>query len=170
MEEFEDHYDEHHEDDDDGKESLSLLLGNPVLIERRRLEDEPELQPDMAIVGSFVNGKMIARSIAPPEWEPEVEGDLFTKPRQIMYRGEELEDSTIRAQLYALIPPAELPREPWQPEPDANAPSAIALLGVVVRLPADRKEETFEEECVSHFASVIGGNAEPVVDRILKSL
>lgn len=155
---------------DSNKEKVSLLTGTPFQIERRRLEDEPELQPDMAIVGSFVNGKMIARSVAALEWEPEDEGELFSEPRQIMYQAEETEDGTIRAQLMAIIPASDIPREPWQPEPDEDAPAAVMPLGIVVRLPADRKEIDIQTECVAHFASVLGGKAEPVVDRILRSL
>ncbi len=161
---------ENDEQGDDFDAKITLLAADPFVIERKRLEDEPELQPDMAIVGSFVNGKMIARSVATENWTPESEGSLFQEPRQIMYRAEELEDKTIRARLYVLIPASELPREPWQPEPDEDTPAAIALLGVVVRLPADRKEEGFESECVSHFSNILGGQAEPVIDRILKSL
>lgn len=155
---------------EENKDSINLVMAAPVLIERRRLPDEPELQPGMAIVGSFVDGKLIARSVAPEEWTPELEGGLFSTPRQIMYQGTETEDRTVRAQLMAIIPAADLPREPWQPEPEEDAAASVVMLGVVVRLPGDRQETELQHECLSHFMNVMGGNAEPVVDRILKSL
>lgn len=150
-------------------DTLNLVMATPVIIERRRLEDDED-RPEIAIVGSYLEGKLIARCAAAPEWTPEHDGDLFAVPRQLVYQASELKDKTIRAQLLALIPATEIPREPWQPEPEEDAPPAFVLLGVVVRLPADRREADFPHECLSHFMSIVGGNAEPVVDRILKSL
>jgi hypothetical protein len=155
--------------EESGADTLNLVMAAPVMIERRRLEDDED-RPEISIIGSFLDGKLIARCAGDPEWTPEDDGDLFSVPRQLVYQASELEDKTIRAQLLALIPAKDIPREPWQPEPDEDAPPAFVLLGIVVRLPGDRKEPDFPRECLSHFMSIVGGNAEPVVDRILKSL
>jgi hypothetical protein len=149
---------------------VTLLTASPMQIERRRLEDDPETLPDAAIVGAYIDGRLIARCAAPPEWEADDEVQLFSTPRQIMYVGRETDDKTIRAELMALIPPADIPREPWQPEPDDDAPPAAVLLGVVVRLPGDRTLPDLPNECLSHFMAVLGGGGEPVVDRILRNL
>jgi len=150
-------------------DTINLVMATTVHIERRRLEDDED-RPEIAIVGSFLEGKLIARCAAPAEWTVEDDHGMFAVPRQLVYQAEELKDKTIRAQLLALIPAQDVPREPWQAEPEETAPPAFVLLGVVVRLPTDRTEADLPHECLSHFVSIVGGKGEPVVDRILRSL
>ena len=163
------------EDQDDGDAAediptLDFTTAIPVPIERRRLPDDPELAPDAAIVGAYLEGRLIARSVAPPDWAQEDDRGLFDVPRQLVYRGKEGEGGTLYAELGALIPASDLPREPWQPEPEDDAPPALVILGVVVRLAQDRKQDDFAHECLDHFAAIVDGGAEPVADRVLKSL
>jgi hypothetical protein len=162
--------DDEPEDEQEQVPTLDLATALPIPIERRRLPDDPDLAPDQAVVGAFLEGRLIARSVAPPDWTPEDDRGLFDVPRQLHYRGKDAEGGTLYAELGALIPAADLPREPWQPEPDETAPPALVLLGVVVRLAQDRRQEDLAHECLDHFAAIVGGGAEPVADRVLKSL
>ena len=139
-------------------------------LERRRLPDDPDLAPDAAIVGTFLDGRLIARAVAESGWTPEQDEGLLDVPRYIQYTADEVEGGTIRAELYAMIPARDLPREPWQPEPDDDVPEEAFLLGVVVRLPQDRAQRDFAAECFDHFMAILQLGAESVVDRLLKSL
>jgi hypothetical protein len=169
---FDDSDDESYEEnadevaDEEVAPPVMLVTATPLPLERRRLDDDPELAQG-AIVGTFLGGRLIARSVQDPEWTPEAEGDVFAPPRQLVYLGREVEGGTIRAELCALIPAADLPHEPWQPAAENDA---LVLLGIVVRLPADRKREDFAEECLDHFETIVGAGAEPVADRVLRSL
>ena len=154
------------EGDDEAVQSVMLVTATPLPLERRRLDDDPELAQG-AIVGTFLGGRLIARSVQDSEWTPEAEGDVFTTPRQLVYLGREVEGGTIRAELCALIPAAHIPHEPWQGPPENDA---LVLLGIVVRLPADRTRDDFAEECLDHFETIVGAGAEPVADRVLRSL
>jgi hypothetical protein len=167
--------DEHDDAVDDNEQSddteatdhpVMLVTASPLPLERRRLEDDPELAAG-AIVGTYLGGRLIARSVQDGEWTAEAEGDVFTVPRQLVYLGREVEGGTIRAELCALIPAADIPHEPWQP---ASEHDALVLLGIVVRLPADRTRDDFAEECLDHFETIVGAGAEPVADRVLRSL
>ena len=170
--------DEHDEQDDaadddeqgDATEAtdhpVMLVTATALPLERRRLEDDPELAAG-AIVGTYLGGRLIARSVQDSEWTAEAEGDVFTVSRQLVYLGREVEGGTIRAELCALIPAADIPHEPWQP---ASEHDALVLLGIVVRLPADRTRDDFAEECLDHFETIVGDGAEPVADRVLRSL
>ena len=143
---------------------------SPVLIERRRLEDEPDLAPDAVIVGAFLEGRLIARIAAETDWTPEEDQGLLDVPRQIEYTARELEGGTIRAELCAVIPAQDIPREPWQAEPDEDAPEGLVLLGIVLRLSHERSEAEFAAECLDHFMMIMKSGAESVVDRLLKSV
>lgn len=151
---------------DDATQPVMLVTAASLPLERRRLEDDPELVAG-AIVGTYLGGRLIARSVQDAEWAPELEGEVFTVPRQLVYLGREVEGGTIRAELCALLPAADIPHEPWQP---ASEHDALVLLGIVVRLPADRTHDEFAAECLDHFETIVGAGAEPVADRVLRSL
>jgi hypothetical protein len=155
---------------EDDVPTVNLTTAIPLLLERRRLPDDPELAPNAAVIGTYLDGRLIARSVAPPEWEPEADHGLFETPRHLHYRGRNAEGGTLYAEIGALIPAADLPREPWQAEPESSVPPALLLLGVVVRLPGDRVQDDLTRECLDHFATIVGSGAEPVADRVLKSL
>lgn len=143
-------------------ESLQLL--------RRRLDDDPDLAPGAAIVGTYLQDRLITRAVAEPDWTPEADLALLGAPHRLHYQAAEVEGATIRAELGAIIPASDIPREPWQPEPDDDAPPLLFPLGIVVRLAADRTGAALEVECFIHFQAILAGSAEPVADRILRSL
>jgi hypothetical protein len=150
--------------------TVVLITDQSLQLTRRRLEDDPELAPGAAIVGTYLGDALITRAVADPEWEPESDMGLLDLPRQIHYQANEIEGGTIRAELSAIIPASETPREPWQPEPEDDAPPQIFPLGIVVRLAADRTGAELELECFVHFQAILSGGGEPVADRILRSL
>lgn len=154
----------------DGAGTWTFRNDSLVRIERRRLEDDEDLAPDAAIVGAFIEDRLIARSIAEADWTTEQDHALFHTPRQIQYTATEGEDRVIRAELFAVIPTADLPREPWQPEPEVDTPEGLILLGIVVRLANERTQADLPSECVDHFMRIMNLGAEPVVDRLLRSV
>ncbi|MDQ2891281.1 MAG: hypothetical protein M3R65_12125 [Gemmatimonadota bacterium] len=147
-----------------------LVTDQPLMLARRRMEDDPELAPGSAIVGTYLGDALLTRSIAEPDWEPESDQGLLDTPRRLHYKATEIDGGTIRAELGALIDASDAPREPWQPEPEADAAPLILPLGVVVRIAADRTGAALELECFVHFQAILSGSAEPVADRILRRL
>jgi hypothetical protein len=150
--------------------SVILLTDAPLHLVRRRLEDDPELAPGASIVGTYLDDRLMTRAVADPDWAPEADAGLFDVPRQLHYQATETDGATIRAELGALIPAADIPREPWQPEPEDDAPPLLFPLGIVVRLAADRTGAALEVECFIHFQAILAGSAEPVADRVLRNL
>lgn len=149
---------------------IVMAIDAEFLLERRRLPDDPELAPDAAVIGTYIGDKLVARSAGPEDWGPESDMGLFDVPRQMQYSGTEGEDGTIRAELGALIPAADMPREPWEAEPEEDIPPLLFPLGVIVRIPADRTGEDLVTECAKHLLAVLTGGGEPVVDRILRRM
>jgi hypothetical protein len=147
-----------------------LVTEQPLQLARKRLDDDPELAPGAAIVGSYLGDSLLTRAVAEPDWEPGSDLGLLDVPRQLHYQATEIDGATIRAELGAVIPAADIPREPWQPEPDADDPPLIFPLGIVVRIPADRTGAELELECFVHFQAILSGATEPVADRILRRL
>lgn len=151
-------------------DKVVLVTDQPLPITRRRLPDDPELAPDAAIVGTYLGDALLTRAVADPDWDDDSDMGLLSEPRQLHYQAAEIEGGTIRAELSAVIPAASMPREPWQPEPEDDAPPLIFPLGIVVRIAADRTGAALEVECFIHFQAILSGAGEPVADRILKNL
>lgn len=134
------------------------------------MEDDPELAPGAAIVGTYLGESLITRAVAEADWDEESDLGLLSSPRQLHYQATEIAGGTIRAELGAVIPAAAIPREPWEQEPDEDSPPLIFPLGIVVRIAADRTGAELQVECFVHFQAILAGSGEPVADRILRSL
>jgi hypothetical protein len=147
-----------------------LVTDQPLPLTRRRLDDDPELAPGAAIVGTYLGESLLTRAVAEPDWSPDSDMGLLDEPRQLRYQATEVEGGTIRSELSAVIPAADIPREPWQPEPEDDAPPLIFPLGIVVRIAEDRTGAELELECFVHFQAILAGSGEPVADRILRRL
>lgn len=147
-----------------------LVTEKPLQLTRRRLDDDPELAPGAAIVGTYLGESLITRAVAEPDWQPESDLGLLDSSRQLHYQATEIDGGTIRAELGAVIPAADIPHEPWQLAPDDDTPPLIFPLGIVVRISADRTGAQLELECFIHFQAILSGSGEPVADRILRSL
>lgn len=150
--------------------SVVLVTDQPLQLTRKRLDDDPELAPGAAIVGTYLGEALLTRAVADPDWDSESDMGLLSQPRQLHYQATEIDGGTIRAELSAVIPAADIPREPWQPEPEDDAPPLIFPLGIVVRIAADRTGAELQVECFVHFQAILSGGGEPVADRILKNL
>lgn len=149
-------------------EPVILATREPLPLERRRLPDDVELASGAAVVGTYLFDQLIARSVADETWSPDSDGALLADPRQLLYVATPRPDGTLYATLQAVIPASAIPREPWQPEPEQGA---ALLLGVVVRLAGERRfPGSTADEAMDHFAAILGGAAEPVVDRLLRGL
>ena len=151
-------------------DAVVLVTDQPLQLSRRRLEDDPELAPGAAIVGTYLGEALITRAVAEADWDAESDLGLLESPRQLHYLATEIDGATIRAELGAIIPASDIPREPWQPEPEENSPPLIFPLGIVVRIAADRTGAELELECFIHFQAILSWQAEPVADRILRNL
>lgn len=147
-----------------------LVTDQPLPLSRRRLEDDPELAPGAAIVGTYLGDSLITRAVAEPDWNSDSDLAMLDVPRQLHYQATEIDGGTIRAELSAVIPASDIPREPWQPEPEPDAAPLVFPLGIVVRLAADRTGAALGLECFIHFQAILSGAGEPVADRILRSL
>jgi hypothetical protein len=147
-----------------------LVTDQPLQLTRKRLDDDPELAPGAAIVGTHLGDSLITRAVAEADWEPESDRGLLDLPRHLHYQAIEIGGGTIRAELGAVIPASDIPREPWQPEPEDDSPPLIFPLGIVVRIAADRTGADLELECFVHFQAILSGSGEPVADRILRHL
>lgn len=149
---------------------MILVTDQLLQLTRRKLDDDPELAPGAAIVGSYLGESLITRAVAEPDWDDDSDLRLLDSPRRLHYQAMEIDGGTIRAELGAVIPAADIPREPWQPEPEDDSPPLIFPLGIVVRIAADRTGAELELECFIHFQAILSGSSEPVADRILRSL
>ncbi len=151
-------------------DAVVLVTDQPLQLSRRRLEDDHELAPGAAIVGTYLGESLITRAVAEADWDTESDLGLLSPPRQLHYQAMEIDGGTIRAELSAIIPAADIPREPWQAEPDDDAPPLIFPLGIVVRIAADRTGAQLELECFIHFQAILAGSGEPVAERILRHM
>lgn len=158
------------DESDESTPEIMLRTEQMFSLEQRRMEDDEELAPGAAIAGTYLNGKLIARSVADPEWTPEMTAPLFEGGVPIVYVATVDPAKGIDATLYASIPPSRLPREPWEAEPP-DEPEAVLLLGKVVRLAVDlTSPDDPVAECVDHLSAIIGGGAVSVVDKLLGGL
>jgi hypothetical protein len=151
-------------------DAVVLVTDQPLQLSRRRLEDDEELAPGAAIVGTYLGESLITRAVAEADWDTDSDLGLLSSPRRLHYQATEIDGGTIRAELGAIIPAIDLPREPWQAEPEEDTPPLVFPLGIVVRISADRTGAELAVECFIHFQAILSGSSEPVADRILRSI
>ena len=89
--------------------SVILVTDEPLALTRVRLDDDPELAPGAAIVGTYLVDALITRAVADADWETASDLGLLDVPRQLHYQATEIEGATIRAELGAVIPAVDLP-------------------------------------------------------------
>lgn len=154
--------------------------------------------PDDAVcLGTFYEGRLIARCVVPPEALAAVKDhDLFTAPVHLGLLGFE-EPPGLQCRLLAFVDAALLPPdinddddadEPWQasvPRPEFESPgggdqsmamgepegTVPILLGHIVRMSRDRKHpEDLASEAMDVLATILTGSVSEVVDRVLEDL
>ena len=166
---------------------------NPVQLTVALVEDQ-RVPEGMVCMGSFRNGRLVARSVMPPEaWEQIDEYGIFDEPVQVVLVARAAPPG-VQCQLYAMVPlpeeEDEEPEEPWaasvpgssyeasleepeeEDEEDEDEPRVAPIpLGHIVRYERDRVHpQSLPLEAVDLLRKVIDGKTSEVVDRALADL
>jgi hypothetical protein len=164
---------------------------HPVQITVGLLQDD-RVPEGMVCMGSYRNGRLIARAVLPPEaWNQLQEYAVFEEPVQIVLVAREAPPG-LQCQLYAMVPmpdaDEEDDEEPWsasvpgssyestlEEEEDAGEEDDLAVapipLGNIVRYEKDRVHpESLPLEAVDVLRRIIDGETSEVVDRALADL
>ena len=164
---------------------------DPVQLTVALLEDE-RIPDGMVCMGSYRNGRLVARSVMPPEaWEQIEEYGIFDEPVQVVLVAR-AGPPGVQCQLYAMVPlpeeEDEEPEEPWaasvpgssyeasveetEDAEDEDEPRVAPIpLGHIVRYDRDRVHpESLPLEAVDLLRKVIDGKTSEVVDRALADL
>jgi hypothetical protein len=165
-----------------------------------QLVDDDRIPEGMVCMGSFRNGRLIARSVMPPEaWAQIVEFGIFDDPVQVVLVARTAPPG-LQCQLYAMVPlpddeeEGEDDEEPWaasvpgsgyesavedeeeegedEEEDDEDEPKVAPIpLGHIVRYERDRVHpESLPLEAVDVLRKIIDGDTSEVVDRALADL
>jgi len=163
---------------------------HPVQITVGLLDDE-RVPEGMVCMGSYRNGRLIARAVLPPEaWGQIHEYGVFDEPVQIVLVARAASPG-LQCQLYAMVPLPDAeddePDEPWsasvpgasyessvqEEDEEAEEDPAVAPipLGNIVRYERDRVHpESLPLEAVDVLRRIIDGDTSEVVDRALADL
>ena len=163
-----------------------------------QLVNDDRIPEGMVCMGSFRNGRLIARSVMPPEaWTQIVEFGIFDDPVQVVLVARAAPPG-LQCQLYAMVPlpeeeDAEEGEEPWaasvpgagyesaveseegedeEEDDDEDEPKVAPIpLGHIVRYDRDRVHpESLPLEAVDVLRKIIDGDTSEVVDRALADL
>jgi hypothetical protein len=167
---------------------------DPVQLTVALVQDE-RVPEGMVCMGSFRNGRLVARSVIPPEaWAQIDEYGIFDEPVQVVLVARAAPPG-VQCQLYAMVPLPEEeddePEEPWaasvpgasyeasldgseddEDEDDNDEPRVAPIpLGHIVRYERDRVHpQSLPLEAVDLLRKVIDGKTSEVVDRALADL
>jgi hypothetical protein len=156
------------------------------------LVDDQRVPDGMVCMGSYRNGRLVARSVMPPEaWAQIHEYGIFDDPVQVVLVAR-VAPPGVQCQLYAMVPLPEEedePEEPWaasvpgssyeasleeseEEEEDQEEPRVAPIpLGHVVRYERDRLHpDSLPLEAVDLLRKIIDGKTSEVVDRALADL
>jgi hypothetical protein len=163
---------------------------NPVQLTVGLVEDD-RIPEGMVCMGSYRNGRLVARSVIPPEaWEQISEYRIFADPVQVVLVARAAPPG-LQCQLYAMIPLPDMEEddeeeEPWaaslpgasydasleDAEVDEEDPKVAPIpLGHIVRYERDRVHpESLPLEAVDVLRKIIDGETSEMVDRALADL
>ena len=161
----------------------------PVQLEVALVEDD-RVPSDMVCMGTFQNGRMVARAVLTPEaWAQIEEHGFFDEPLQVVLVAR-LAPPGLQCQLFAMVPVGEEEREeadePWaasvpssayestvEAETDEEEDPHVAPipLGNIVRFERDRVHpDSLPLETADVLRKIIEGGTSEVVDRALSDL
>lgn len=162
----------------------------PVQLEVGLIEDA-RVPPEMVCMGTYRNGRLVARAVMSPEaWAQIQEHGFFDEPLQVVLVAR-VAPPGLQCQLFAMVPlpadeEADEPDEPWaasvpsssyeasvEPEPSEQDDPQVAPvpLGNIVRYQRDRVHpESLPLETADVLKKIIEGDAAEVVDRALADL
>lgn len=164
---------------------------DPVQLTVALVEDE-RVPEGMVCMGSYRNGRLVARSVMPPEaWEQIDEYGIFDEPVQVVLVARAAPPG-VQCQLYAMVPlpddEEDEPEEPWaasvpgssyeasieesDEDDEEDEPRVAPIpLGHIVRYERDRVHpQSLPLEAVDLLRKVIDGKTSEVVDRALADL
>src|SRR5215210_6411351 len=160
----------------------------PVQLEVSLIEDE-RVPADMVCMGTYRNGRLVARSVMSPEaWEQIQAHGFFDEPLQVVLVAR-VAPPGLQCQLFAMVPlpddEAEESDEPWSASvPSSSYEASVSdeaeseeaqvapvPLGNIVRYQKDRVHpESLPLETADVLKKIIEGEAAEVVDRALVDL
>jgi hypothetical protein len=161
----------------------------PVQLEVGLIEDE-RVPAEMVCMGTYRNGRLVARSVMSPEaWEQIQAHGFFDEPLQVVLVAR-VAPPGLQCQLFAMVPlpeEADEPEEPWSASvPSSSYEASVAEegsdetedpevapvpLGNIVRYHRDRVHpESLPLETADILKKIIEGEAAEVVDRALADL
>jgi hypothetical protein len=161
----------------------------PVQLEVALVQDE-RVPSDMVCMGTFRNGRMVARAVLTPEaWAQIEENGFFDEPLQVVLVAR-LAPPGLQCQLFAMVPLDQEEREeadePWaasvpssayestvESETDEEDDPQVAPipLGNIVRFERDRVHpDSLPLETADILKKIIEGGTSEVVDRALSDL
>ena len=162
----------------------------PVQLEVSLIEDE-RVPADMVCMGTYRNGRLVARSVMSPEaWAEIEEHGFFNEPLQVVLVAR-VAPPGLQCQLFAMVPlpeeEADEGQEPWsssvpsssyeaslerdESESEDDPRVAPVPLGNIVRFQHDRVHpESLPLETADVLKRIIEGDAAEVVDRALADL
>lgn len=176
-------------DDETPQPTAIAASEDPVQLSVALVEDE-RVPEGMVCMGTFRDGKLVARSVVPPEaWEQIVELKIFDEPVQVVLVARAAPPG-LQCQLYAMVElenaEEEDSEEPWSssvPRPDfeespgaadggEEGPAVAPIpLGHIVRFDRDRVHpESLPLEAANVLRKIIDGDTSEVVDRALSDL
>ena len=161
----------------------------PVQLKVTLVEDD-RVPEGMVCMGTFRNGRLVARSVLSPEaWTQIQELGFFDEPLQVVLVAR-LAAPGLQCQLFAMVPlpdeDPEVPEEPWAASvPSSSYEAAVESetseqddpriapipLGNIVRYARDRVHpDSLPLETADILRKIIEGGASEVVDRALADL
>jgi hypothetical protein len=161
----------------------------PVQLTVRLVEDD-RVPAEMVCMGTYRNGRLVARSVLSPEaWAQILEHRLFEQPLQVVLVAR-VAPPGLQCQLFAMVPlPQEEPDEPQEPwaasvpsssyeasvdeaSTEENDPRVAPVpLGNIVRYQRDRVHPlSLPLETADILKKIVEGEASEVVDRALADL
>jgi hypothetical protein len=165
----------------------------PVQLSVQLVQDE-RVPEGMVCMGSFRNGRLIARSVMPPEaWGQIQEYHIFDEPVQVVLVARTAPPG-LQCQLFAMVPLPEMdgePDEPWASSvpgstyeasltededaeggEGADDPQVAPIpLGDIVRYSRDRVHpESLPLEAVDVLRKIVEGETSELIDRALADL
>jgi hypothetical protein len=162
---------------------------NPIRLDVALIEDE-RVPSHMVCMGTYRDGRLVARSVMTPEaWAQIEERRFFDKPLQVVLVGR-LAPPGLQCQLFAMVPlPAERSddsEEPWAASlPGASYEATLdheddvqgdpraepVPLGIIVRYDRDRVHPgSLPLETADVLKKIVEGDASEVLDRALADL
>jgi hypothetical protein len=178
-------------DETSGPEPAAIAAtAEPVQLEVSLIQDD-RVPADMVCMGTYRNGRLVARSVMSPEaWQQIEEHGFFDDPLQVILVAR-VAPPGLQCQLFAMVPlPDEAEpedgKEPWSSSVPSSSYEAVVgsdgeaeddprvapvPLGNIVRFQHDRVHpQSLPLETADILKRIIEGDASEVVDRALADL